>query len=62
MQPEDWTEWLSMATAVHNNRRNTTTGVSPNQVLLGYDIPLIPDHMGLSNNEGAEKRLDIIKK
>jgi len=61
MQPEDWTEWLSMATAVHNNRRNTTTGTSPNQVLLGYDIPLIPDHMGLSNNEGAEKRLDIMK-
>jgi len=62
MQPEDWTEWLSMATAVHNNRKNATTGVSPNQVLLGYDIPLIPDHMGLSNNEGAEQRLDIMKK
>jgi len=62
MQPKDWTEWLSMATAVHNNRKNATTGVSPNQVLLGYDIPLIPDHMGLSNNEGAEKQLDIMKK
>src|SRR6266850_1577598 len=62
MQPEDWTEWLSMATAVHNNRKNATTGVSPNQVLLGYDIPLIPDHMGFSNNEGAEQRLDIMKK
>jgi len=31
-------------------------------VLLGYNIPLIPDHMGLSNNKGAEKRLDIMKK
>src|SRR6266850_4213449 len=62
MQPEDWTEWLSMAMAVHNNQKNVTTGVSPNQVLLGYDIPLIPDHMGLSNNEGAEQRLDIMKK
>src|SRR6267142_6381196 len=62
MQPEDWTEWLSMATAVHNYRKNATTGVSPNQVLLGYDIPLIPDPMGLSNNEGAEQRLDIMKK
>jgi len=61
MQPEDWTEWLSMATAVHNNRKNMTTGTSPNQILLGYDIPLIPDHIGLSNNEGAEKRLDIMK-
>src|SRR6266850_619159 len=62
MQPEDWTEWLSIATAVHNNWKNATIGVSPNQVLLGYDIPLIPDHMGLSNNEGAEQRLDIMKK
>src|SRR6266850_8092526 len=62
MQPEDWTEWLSMATAVHNNQKNVTTGISPNQVLLGYDIPLIPDHMGLSNNKGAEQQLDIMKK
>jgi len=62
MQPKDWTEWLSMAIAVHNNRKNMTTGTSPNQVLLGYDIPLIPNHMVFSNNEGAEKQLDIMKK
>ena len=28
MAPEDWTNWLSIATTVHNNRRNATTGVT----------------------------------
>ena len=34
--PQDWTQWLALASAVHNNRRNATTGLSPNQILLGY--------------------------
>jgi hypothetical protein len=28
--PEDWTHWLAIATAVHNNQWNETTGLSPN--------------------------------
>jgi RNase H-like domain found in reverse transcriptase/Integrase zinc binding domain/Chromo (CHRromatin Organisation MOdifier) domain len=36
--PEDWKQWLALASAIHNNRRNVTTGLSPNQILLGYDI------------------------
>jgi len=35
MALEDWTNWLSIATAVHNDRKNTTTGLSPNQILWG---------------------------
>jgi hypothetical protein len=27
---EDWTQWLALASAVHNNRKNTTTGLLPN--------------------------------
>jgi hypothetical protein len=53
-QPEDWTEWLSIASAVHNNRRNTTTGLSPNQILLGYEIKLIPSEQNTSNNQTVE--------
>ncbi len=34
MAPEDWTDWLSIATAVHNDWKNITTGLSPNQILL----------------------------
>ena len=56
-QPEDWTEWLSIASAVHNNRRNTTTGLSPNQVLLGYEIKLFPSEQNTSNNQAVEDRL-----
>jgi hypothetical protein len=58
MQPEEWTEWLAIASGVHNNRQNATTGLSPNQILIGYDIQLIPDHLGTSTNETADKRLD----
>ena len=39
--PEDWTNWLALATAVHNNRCNATTGLSPSQVLLGIEPPLM---------------------
>jgi transposase InsO family protein len=28
--PEDWTQWLALASAVHNNRRNTMTRLLPN--------------------------------
>ncbi len=30
MDPKGWVNWLALATAVHNNRTNTTTGLSPN--------------------------------
>ena len=36
--------------AVHNNQRNQTTSLSPNQILLGYDIPLnIPNNVEMKN-------------
>ncbi len=37
MDPKGWVNWLTLATAVHNNRTNATTGLSPNQILLGYN-------------------------
>jgi hypothetical protein len=55
MQPKDWTEWLSIATGVYNNQQNATTGLSPNQILIGYDISLTPDHMEASANEAVER-------
>jgi hypothetical protein len=42
MAPEDWMQWLTLASAIHNNRRNTTTELLPNQVLLGYEVTLNP--------------------
>src|ERR1700691_1495645 len=59
--PEDWTYWLAIATAVHNNRRNETTDLSPNQILLGFETTLVPSETPLSNNQSAEDRLTRIK-
>ena len=53
--PEDWTQWLALASAVHNNWRNTTTGLSPNQILLGYELPLTPETSPPSNNDLVEQ-------
>jgi hypothetical protein len=53
--PEDWTYWLALASAVHNNQRNSTTGLSPNQILLGYNITLNPRNMSLIANESAKE-------
>jgi hypothetical protein len=58
--PEDWTQWLALASAVHNNRRNATTGLSPNQILLGYDITLNPGITQSVTNESAEERIQIM--
>ncbi len=57
-QPEDWSVWLPIATAVHNNRRNTTTGLSPNQILLGYKTTLIPSSFNETNNQTALERTE----
>src|SRR6267142_750155 len=55
--PEHWTEWLDIASAVHNNRKNATTGLSPNQILIGYKITLAPSEMMPSNNQTVEDRI-----
>src|SRR6266576_3665841 len=58
--PEDWTHWLTIATVVHNNRRNAMTGLSPNEILLGYEPMLQPAATPPSNNDMAEKRVDTL--
>jgi hypothetical protein len=60
MALEDWMQWLVLATAVHNNRINVTTGLSPNQIILGYDIPINPEFTGSVLNETAEERVRIM--
>jgi transposase InsO family protein len=36
-----WSKWLPMATAVHNNSRNSTTGFTPSELLIGWEPPLL---------------------
>jgi hypothetical protein len=59
--PKDWTHWLAIAMAVHNNRKNETTRLSPNQILLGYELMLQPEEDNPSNNEAAETRIQNMK-
>jgi len=59
--PKDWTQWLVLASAVHNNQRNSTTGLSPNQILLGYDIPLNPEVVSSVINETAEECVKLME-
>ena len=62
---DDWSNWLTIATAVHNNYPNTTTHIAPIEVLLGYspqitiELPYPPTMVQLINNrmkEAMEKR------
>ena len=62
MQLEDWEQWLPLASAVHNNWKNATTGLLPNQILLGYETELIPTSDSLTNNERVEDRIKTMTK
>jgi hypothetical protein len=43
-----------VATAVHNNTRNSTTGFTPNALLLGWEPPLEPDQIAPTSNQKTE--------
>ena len=58
--PEDWDQWLTTASAVHNNRRNQTTGLSPNQILISYNIPLNTPNDVETNNMTVERQIGIM--
>ena len=58
--PESWTNWLSLTSAVHNNQENATTGLSSNQILLGYKTTLIPDQDFPLTNETAQRRIQSL--
>jgi hypothetical protein len=55
--PEDWTHWLTIASMIHNNWVNQTLGISPNQILLGYNIALTPLENTASNNQSANDQI-----
>jgi hypothetical protein len=62
MAPEDWTHWLALALAIYNNQRNATTGLLPNQILLGYNIALNPGNTPPTPNELAKEQHCIMMK
>ena len=54
-QQDDWSDWLTVATAAHNHFKNATTGVTPIEALLGY-LPRLDYSGPPSMNERAEER------
>jgi Chromo (CHRromatin Organisation MOdifier) domain len=53
----EWSRWLPMVTAVHNNSRNSTTGFAPNELLTGWEPPLAADQHSELKNFTAEEYL-----
>jgi len=56
MNQEDWSDWLAVATLVHNNSANSTTGFAPNELLIGWEPPLTMEQGESSNNNTAEEQ------
>ena len=58
--PKDWDRWLTTASAVYNNQKNQTTRLSPNQILIGYDILLQTPNDVETNNTLVEWQIGIM--
>jgi Chromo (CHRromatin Organisation MOdifier) domain len=57
----EWSKWLPMATAVHNNSQNSTTGIAPNELLIGWEPPLMVEQRSESKNQTAEELLSSMR-
>jgi Integrase zinc binding domain len=57
----EWSKWLPMATAVHNNSKNSTTGFAPNELLIGWEPPLSTKQRSESKNQTAEEYLSSMR-
>src|SRR6266403_5287600 len=62
MDPKGWIHWLALATAVHNNQTNVTTGLSPNQILLGYNPVLNQEKSLGTTNALVETRSELMER
>jgi hypothetical protein len=54
----DWPTMLAIATLMHNNVRNSTTGHAPNHLITGLEPAATPDHGEGTDNPLAEERMD----
>jgi len=53
----EWSKWLPMATTVHNNSQNSTTGFAPNELLIGWEPSLAVKQCSESKNHTVEEFL-----
>jgi hypothetical protein len=57
----EWSKWLPMATAVHNNSRNSTAGFTPSKLLIGWEPPLSVEQRAELKNLTAKEYLSNIQ-
>jgi hypothetical protein len=57
----DWSNWLAVATLVHNNSANATTGFPLSQLLIGWELPLTLEQVTKSNNLTAEQHAENLR-
>jgi hypothetical protein len=57
----EWSKWLPMVTAIHNNSRNSTTGFAPNELLISWQPPLAIEQCSESKNQTAEEFLSSMQ-
>jgi hypothetical protein len=57
----DWSNWLAVATQVHNNLANATTSFPPSQLLVGWEHPLTSEQGMMSNNLTAEQHMENLQ-
>ncbi len=62
MAPEDWTNWLSITTTIHNDQKNATTGLSPNQILWGGEPRLLTSEGDDVKSQVVQERLGMMRK
>jgi hypothetical protein len=55
-QQDDWSDWLPIASLVHNTQINATIKIAPIQALIGYLPEMTPGPTPLSTNQRVEGR------
>ena len=61
-QQDDWSEWLAIASLMHNSKINATIKMAPLQDLLGYFPRLTTETSMLSTNQRVEERAEEMMK
>jgi len=59
-QQNNWSQWLTIVTAVHNDQTNETLGITPNEALFGFQPTLFPAQPVETPNELAESQIDLL--
>ena len=58
---EEWSSWLPVATAMHNNRMNATTKTSPHRLLMGFNPPLSPERTNIKSNHLIREQVEMLR-